>query len=121
MTTVPDKPSLDGIEANWIDRWDADGTYRFERQASRDDVFAIDIPPPTVSGSLQGMDAMRVEYQRNGAASWSLAAFLTKMPGTFNITPATPGDPENGRIRAVFIKKKAEFGSFSPEYPITLS
>ncbi|HRI02789.1 MAG TPA: hypothetical protein PLL77_03505 [Pyrinomonadaceae bacterium] len=75
----------------------------------------------TVSGSMQGMDAMRVEYQRAGSATWATVAFLTKTPGTFTITPATPGTPENGRIRAVFIKKNEQFGNFSPEYPVTLS
>jgi len=52
MTTLPDKPSLDGIEASMMERWDAEGVYRFDRSASRDRVFAIDTPPPTVSGSL---------------------------------------------------------------------
>ncbi len=31
MAQIPEKPSLDGIEARWIDRWEADGTYRFDR------------------------------------------------------------------------------------------
>ena len=35
-----------------IERWEAEGTYRFDRTAARDQVFAIDTPPPTVSGSL---------------------------------------------------------------------
>ena len=35
-----------------MQRWEADGTYRFNRTADRDHVFAIDTPPPTVSGSL---------------------------------------------------------------------
>lgn len=74
-----------------------------------------------VAGSMKSMDAIRVEYQRNGASGWSLAAFLTKMPGEFTITPATTGEPEAGRIRAIFIKKNAETGSFSPEYPVTVS
>ena len=52
MTMIPEKPSLDGIEARWIQRWQADETYRFDRTATRDHVFAIDTPPPTVSGSL---------------------------------------------------------------------
>ena len=52
MTNIPDKPSLDGIEARWMQRWEADGTYRFDRTASREQVFAIDTPPPTASGSL---------------------------------------------------------------------
>ncbi len=32
--------------------WDAEGVYRFDRTATRDAVFSIDTPPPTVSGSL---------------------------------------------------------------------
>ncbi len=49
---IPDKPTLDGIEARWSERWEADGTYRFDRTAAPDDVFSIDTPPPTVSGSI---------------------------------------------------------------------
>ncbi|MEX2626771.1 MAG: valine--tRNA ligase, partial [Ilumatobacteraceae bacterium] len=52
MANVPDKPTLDGIDIRWSERWEADGTYRFDRTATRDQVFAIDTPPPTVSGSL---------------------------------------------------------------------
>lgn len=49
---VPDKPGVDGLEAKWSERWEADGTYSFDRTAERDRVFSIDTPPPTVSGSL---------------------------------------------------------------------
>ena len=35
-----------------VGRWEADGTYRFDRTASREQVYSIDTPPPTVSGSL---------------------------------------------------------------------
>ncbi|MFG1878605.1 valine--tRNA ligase [Sphaerisporangium sp. NPDC049003] len=51
-TTVPDKPSLDGLESVWVGRWDAEGTYRFDRSKTRDEIYSIDTPPPTVSGSL---------------------------------------------------------------------
>ncbi len=50
--SVPEKPSLDDIEERLDVRWQAEGTYRFDRTAERDRVFAIDTPPPTVSGSL---------------------------------------------------------------------
>ena len=50
--TVPEKPSLDGLEAKWGERWEADGTYRFDRSKTREQIFAIDTPPPTASGSL---------------------------------------------------------------------
>ena len=49
---VPERPVLEGLEAKWSQRWRADATYAFERPASRADVFSIDTPPPTVSGSL---------------------------------------------------------------------
>jgi valyl-tRNA synthetase len=52
MAGVPEKPSLDGIEARWSERWEADGTYRFDRSKTRDEIYSIDTPPPTVSGSL---------------------------------------------------------------------
>jgi valyl-tRNA synthetase len=50
--TVPDKPALEGLEQKWMARWDAEGVYRFDRTRPRADVFSIDTPPPTVSGSL---------------------------------------------------------------------
>ena len=50
--SVPEKPSLDGLEAKWDEWWEAAGTYHFDRTKTRDEVFAIDTPPPTASGSL---------------------------------------------------------------------
>ncbi|MEP7764927.1 valine--tRNA ligase [Sanguibacter sp. 25GB23B1] len=50
--TVPDKVSLDGLETRWDSAWTESGTYTFDRSASRADVYSIDTPPPTVSGSL---------------------------------------------------------------------
>ncbi|HEX8769730.1 MAG TPA: valine--tRNA ligase, partial [Acidimicrobiales bacterium] len=49
---VPEKVSLEGLEDKWSARWEADGIYRFDRSKSRDAVYSIDTPPPTVSGSL---------------------------------------------------------------------
>ena len=49
---VPDKPALEGLEEKWMARWEAEGTYRFDRSRPRSDVYSIDTPPPTVSGSL---------------------------------------------------------------------
>ncbi|HEY1826341.1 MAG TPA: valine--tRNA ligase [Acidimicrobiales bacterium] len=50
--SVPEKPTVDGLEAAWTRRWDQDGTYRFDPETTREDVFSIDTPPPTVSGEL---------------------------------------------------------------------
>jgi len=49
---IPDKPSLDGLEQKWRERWERDGVYRFDRSKPREAVFSIDTPPPTVSGRL---------------------------------------------------------------------
>ena len=49
---VPDSPALEGLEARLAAQWQRDGTYAFDRTRPRDQVYAIDTPPPTVSGSL---------------------------------------------------------------------
>ncbi|WP_109506522.1 valine--tRNA ligase [Nocardioides speluncae] len=49
---VPDKPALEGLEAKWLETWKADDTYAFDRSQPRENVYSIDTPPPTVSGSL---------------------------------------------------------------------
>lgn len=49
---VPDRVSLDGLEERWDAAWSAQGTYAFDRTATREQVYSIDTPPPTVSGSL---------------------------------------------------------------------
>ncbi len=53
---IPERPTLDGIEDKWVQVWRDHGTYAFDRSRAlslpRDQVFAIDTPPPTASGSL---------------------------------------------------------------------
>ncbi|MEU3460609.1 valine--tRNA ligase [Streptomyces sp. NPDC006733] len=49
---VPDRPVLDGLEEKWSHRWETSGVYVFDRSKTREQVFSIDTPPPTVSGSL---------------------------------------------------------------------
>ena len=73
-----------------------------------------------ITGSMQGFDALRVEYARKGG-TYSQIAFLTKTPGGFTITPATPGAAEAGHVRGVFIKKNEEYGNYSADYPVTVS
>ncbi len=54
--SIPDRPSLDGLEEKWGAVWQEQGTYAFDREAAlageRAQVFSIDTPPPTASGSL---------------------------------------------------------------------
>ena len=49
---IPDKPTIDGLEDRWSQNWETEGVYRFNRTATRDQVYSIDTPPPTASGSL---------------------------------------------------------------------
>ncbi|GGF58061.1 valine--tRNA ligase [Marmoricola endophyticus] len=49
---VPDKPGLEGLEDKWSQVWKEQDTYAFDRTRSRENVYSIDTPPPTVSGSL---------------------------------------------------------------------
>jgi valyl-tRNA synthetase len=49
---VPDKPTIDGVEATWAAAWEAEQTYHFDDSVPRERIFSIDTPPPTVSGSL---------------------------------------------------------------------
>ncbi|MBB4684986.1 valine--tRNA ligase [Amycolatopsis jiangsuensis] len=47
---VPRKVGVDGLEAKWVPVWEHDGVYRFDR--TRGEVYSIDTPPLTASGSL---------------------------------------------------------------------
>jgi valyl-tRNA synthetase len=49
---VPEKPALEGLEEKWTARWEREQVYRFPGTRQRSDVYSIDTPPPTVSGSL---------------------------------------------------------------------
>ncbi len=49
---VPDRVGAEGLEAKWGETWENEGTYAFDRTAVREEVYSIDTPPPTVSGSL---------------------------------------------------------------------
>jgi len=49
---VPEKPALEGLETKWMHTWEETGVYRFDRTRPREEVYSVDTPPPTVSGSL---------------------------------------------------------------------
>lgn len=51
-SAVPDRPSLDGLEEKWDRVWSEQQVYAFDRETAREQVFSVDTPPPTASGSL---------------------------------------------------------------------
>ncbi len=50
--TAPEKVGVEGLESKWGLVWENEGVYRFRREVDRKDVYSIDTPPPTASGSL---------------------------------------------------------------------
>ena len=49
---TPEKVGVEGLEQKWGLAWENDGVYHFRREADRSQVYSIDTPPPTASGSL---------------------------------------------------------------------
>ena len=49
---TPDKVGVEGLEQKWGPSWDSSKTYNFDKSAPKSQIFSIDTPPPTVSGSL---------------------------------------------------------------------
>ncbi len=50
---IPEKPALEGLEKKWDQVWQSSGTYHFDRsKATRENIYSVDTPPPTASGSL---------------------------------------------------------------------
>ena len=50
--TTPDKVGVEGLEAKWGPSWESEGTYSFDKSGAKANIYSIDTPPPTVSGSL---------------------------------------------------------------------
>ena len=72
-----------------------------------------------IAGSLQGMNAMRVEWKAKGAAKFLFVGQLDKLPGDVEI-PAEEL-PVSGEIRLFLIEKNEQVGNPSPNYPVTVS
>ncbi|MEL0261472.1 MAG: class I tRNA ligase family protein, partial [Aquiluna sp.] len=49
---VPEKATVDGLEAKWVPVWEKQQVYRFDDSAAKENIYSIDTPPPTASGSL---------------------------------------------------------------------
>ena len=50
--STPEKVGVEGLEQKWGLVWENDGVYHFRRDVDRSQVYSIDTPPPTASGSL---------------------------------------------------------------------
>jgi len=50
--SIPEKATVDGLEAKWAPVWEQNGVHSFDESAAKSNIFSIDTPPPTASGSL---------------------------------------------------------------------
>ncbi|MGE3467443.1 MAG: hypothetical protein AB7J13_10975 [Pyrinomonadaceae bacterium] len=141
--TTPATPTINGGFFSQIKRWrgqvmssadytnaigEALGFVGPEKQSLNPEVAQPDFKVVTETdywvnfkGSMQGFDAVRVEYQRKGVQTWENLGFLTKTPGGLQITPAVPDSAEMGMVRCVFVNKNENVGNYSPNYPVTIS
>ena len=49
---IPEKASVDGLETKWVPSWEQAAVYGFNPDAPKENIYSIDTPPPTASGSL---------------------------------------------------------------------
>ncbi len=62
MATVPERPTLEGLEEKWAAAWQAAGTYRFDRSRPRSEVFSLHLG--TVFGYVQTDAVARFQRMR---------------------------------------------------------
>jgi valyl-tRNA synthetase len=49
LANVPEKATVDGLEQKWVPSWEQNSIYSYQGSG---EVYSIDTPPPTASGSL---------------------------------------------------------------------
>jgi len=92
----------------------ADVKPAFEYEPSAD--FKV-----SVTGKMQGFKTVKFSYMRKGTSTFVPIGFLTNLPGELEITPAQPGTPETGFIRARFFENNQDVGQYSDNAEITIS
>lgn len=63
-----------------------------------------------------GMDALKFQFRHPGG-QWLPAGFLITSPGSFAVTPSTPGQAEQIEVRAIYMQKNNETGNYSDAKP----
>ncbi|MBL8182154.1 MAG: hypothetical protein JNL64_11165 [Blastocatellia bacterium] len=70
-----------------------------------------------VTFKKQGMSAVRFEYRHKGG-NWLPGGVILNSPGSFAISPATPGEPEQIEVRAIFMQGNENIGQWSDIVPV---
>lgn len=68
-----------------------------------------------------GMEAFKVQVQKNGSETWTDNAFATSNPVEVTITPTTAGQPERVLVRAVLLQKNQPVGQPSDPTFVTVN
>src|SRR5438093_3882844 len=108
---------LEGLEERWAARWEEDAIHRFDRSKTREDVFSIDTPPPTVSGSLHMGHVLSYTHT-------DLIARFRRMRGLAVFYPMGWDDnglPTERRVQNVFGVRPDPSASDHVEDPATLA
>jgi valyl-tRNA synthetase len=108
---------VEGLEERWGARWEEDAVYRFDRTKTRDAVFSIDTPPPTVSGSLHVGHVLSYTHT-------DLLARYRRMRGDAVFYPMGWDDnglPTERRVQNVFGVRPDPSAADRPEEPADLS
>ena len=107
---VPEKPTLEGLEKKWSQRWIDDGTFRFDRSKSRADIYSIDTPPPTVSGSLHTGHCFSYTHTDITARFW-------RMRGKEVFYPMGWDDNSLNVVRRVSVNYGVRYDATAPYQP----
>jgi valyl-tRNA synthetase len=100
------------LEEKYASEWENSGVYKFDRNTAREDSFAIDTPPPTVSGSLHMGHVM-------GYAQTDILARFHRMSGKnvfFPIGWDDNGLPTERRVQNYFNIKCDPKIAYDPDF-----
>ena len=109
---MPERPSLDGLEDKWAPRWETAGVAHFDRSRPRPEVYAIDSPPLTVSGSLHVGHVLSYTHT-------DLVARYQRMRGRSVFYPVAWDDnglPTERRVQQVFGVRCEPTLPYDPEF-----
>jgi valyl-tRNA synthetase len=100
------------LEAKWDATWEERGTYRFDPSAEKEQIYSIDTPPPTVSGSLHLGHVLSYTHTDVIARFWRMRQKMVFYPMGWDDN----GLPTERRVQNYFGVKCDPHLSFDPTF-----
>ena len=118
MTDVdlPKKLNTAETEERLAARWAADGTYRYDSDRPRSETYAIDTPPPTVSGSLHVGHVFSYTHTDLAARFWRMRGLNVFYPMGWDDN----GLPTERRVQNKLNVRCEPHVPYDPEFEIDL-